>query len=306
MKNNRFYRLVVIALATTLYGVFLATRYSPAHAAPPAGSNDSQFGTTLLYEIVAEKDKVDPATIDNAVRVLGFRVNTTWSPAARIRRTASGQIEIGIYSHDTEKARHIQDLIERRGILEFRILANSHDHQKLIERARGEPKKNELKNEKGAVLARWVLVRPKEAEQLKHDADIATRQTASGGMEVLVVHDRFNINGSHFKEVAAGTNKEMLTPEVLFTFNSEGGELFGKFTSENLPNADGSKRHLGIIVDDCVWTAPGINSRVTDSGRITGDFKKEEVDDIVTVLRSGGLPCKIKLVSKVEHAEAKK
>jgi SecD/SecF fusion protein len=309
MKNRRFCRLSAIAFAMTLSGAFLAAGDSPAQAASPAGPNDSRFGTTLLYEVVAEKDKVDPATVETAVRVLDRRVNTSWWPAARIRRTASGQIEVGIYSQDAAKARHIQDLVQRNGTLEFRILANSHDHQKLIDRARNEPKSKELKDEKGTVLARWIVVRPKDAETFKY-GDIATRAVAGGGVEVLVVNDRFNVNGTYLKEVSSATSAETGNPEISFTFDTKGGELFGEFTGENVPvdRAPGEslKRRLGIILDDHVITAPTLQSRITDRGRITGNFTREEVDDIVAVLRSGTLPCKIKLVFKQENQGEKK
>lgn len=275
---------------------------------PPAGSEEPHFGTTLLYEVVAEKGKVDPAMVENTVRVLDRRVNTSWWPAARVRRTASGQIEIGIYSHDAVKAGHIQDLVERKGILEFRIVANRFDHQEVIDRARSEPKTKELKDEKGAVLARWVQVRPKEAKYLKDDTDIATRGTDGGNIEVLVVNDRFNVNDTHLKEVKAACDAEMAEPEVDFAFNSKGGELFGTLTGENLPHGlDGLlRRKLGIILDDRVIRAPTIQSKVTDRGRIAGNFTQEEVDDIVAIFRSGRLTCKIKLVTKKQLREAKK
>ena len=314
MKNDRFLcpwtRTIVLAMA--LFGAFLMDGNSPAQAAPPAGSEEPHFSTTLLYEVVAEKGKVDPAMVENTVRVLDRRVNTSWWPAARVRRTGSGQIEIGIYSHDAVKAGHIQDLVERKGTLEFRILANSRDHQKLIDRARSEPNEKELKDEKGTLSARWVLVRPKEAERLKADSDsyIALREAAGGDMEVLVVNDRFNVNGTHLKEVKSAIDDVTGVPDVDFVFDSKGGELFGKFTGENLPverRASGVpwRRRLGIILDDRVITAPSIQGKVTDRARIAGNFTQEEVDDIAAVLGSGRLPCKLRLVSKKEP-EAKK
>ena len=318
MKNDRFLCpwTMTIALATALFGALLTDGNSRAQAAPPAGSEEPHFGTTLLYEVVAEKGKVDPATVENTVRVLDRRVNTTARPTARVRRSAGGQIEIGIYSRDRDyidivaEASHIKSVIEWRGILEFRILANSHDHQKLIDRARGEPKKKELKDEKGAILARWVLVRPKEVQFLKgSDMPIVMREAAGGGIEILVVHDRFNVNDTHLKEVTSAMD-EAGGPEVSLTFDSKGGELFGKFTSDNLPvgGAFGvpMRRKLGIILDDRVISAPSIQSKITDRARIAGNFTQQEVDDIVAIFRSGRLPCKIKLISKKELPAAKK
>jgi preprotein translocase subunit SecD len=47
---------------------------------------------------------------------------------------------------------------------------------------------------------------------------------------------------------------------------------------------------LAIILDGRVVSAPRIESRITDEGRITGSFTSQEVSDLALVLRSGALP----------------
>ena len=55
-----------------------------------------------------------------------------------------------------------------------------------------------------------------------------------------------------------------------------------------------NKRHLAIILDGLVMSAPTINSKITHSGQITGDFTRKEVDSLVNILRSGALPATLK------------
>jgi preprotein translocase subunit SecD len=50
---------------------------------------------------------------------------------------------------------------------------------------------------------------------------------------------------------------------------------------------------LAIVLDGRVVSAPVINSRISDRGQIEGNFTQQEVQDLVTVLRSGALPASI-------------
>jgi SecD/SecF fusion protein len=87
-------------------------------------------------------------------------------------------------------------------------------------------------------------------------------------------------------------------PAVSFYFNTEGGRRFGELTGKNVPSGSGGesqvKRHLAIILDGLVMSAPTINSRITTSGQITGGFTVKEVDNLVNILRSGALPATLK------------
>jgi preprotein translocase subunit SecD len=74
---------------------------------------------------------------------------------------------------------------------------------------------------------------------------------------------------------------------VAFHLSPDGARLFGEATGANVG------RGLAIILDGKVVSAPVINSRITDSGVIEGSFTQQEVQDLVTTLRSGALPAGI-------------
>ncbi|MBI3996396.1 MAG: protein translocase subunit SecD [Candidatus Omnitrophica bacterium] len=82
---------------------------------------------------------------------------------------------------------------------------------------------------------------------------------------------------------------EMGLPEVSFRMNKEGAREFGRLTGANI------NRRLAILLDDKVQSAPTIQSRITDSGRITGRFTREQAHDLAIVLRAGALPAPITL-----------
>ncbi|MDP3723485.1 MAG: protein translocase subunit SecD [Candidatus Omnitrophota bacterium] len=80
---------------------------------------------------------------------------------------------------------------------------------------------------------------------------------------------------------------ELGLPEVSFRLTREGAKAFGRLTGANI------NRRLAIVLDGKVKSAPVIQSRITDSGRITGRFTREEAHDLAIVLRAGALPAPI-------------
>jgi preprotein translocase subunit SecD len=73
-------------------------------------------------------------------------------------------------------------------------------------------------------------------------------------------------------------------PAVSFSLNNEGAAKFGSFTQANI------NRQLAIVLDNRVYSAPNINSRIDREGIIQGSFTQQEAADLSLVLRSGALP----------------
>jgi SecD/SecF fusion protein len=76
---------------------------------------------------------------------------------------------------------------------------------------------------------------------------------------------------------------------VEFQFNSEGGRLLSDLTTKNVG------RQMAIVLDDQIQSAPNIHTPLTGGGGIIyGNYTAEEVDRMVTMLRSGALPATLK------------
>ncbi|OFW42532.1 MAG: protein-export membrane protein SecD [Acidobacteria bacterium RIFCSPLOWO2_12_FULL_67_14b] len=86
---------------------------------------------------------------------------------------------------------------------------------------------------------------------------------------------------------ARPTLDENNRPAVSFSLNNEGARKFGIFTQNNIG------RQLAIVMDNRVVSAPQIQSRIDDEGRITGNFTNQESQDLSLVLRSGALPASL-------------
>ena len=91
---------------------------------------------------------------------------------------------------------------------------------------------------------------------------------------------------------ARPTLDENNLPAVSFTFNQDGARRFGLFTEQNIG------RSLAVILDNRVFTAPTIQSRITDEGRITGSFTQQEAQDLSLVLRTGALPAPMDILEE--------
>jgi SecD/SecF fusion protein len=118
-----------------------------------------------------------------------------------------------------------------------------------------------------------------------------------------------NVDGSYLS--SASPQLAEGRPAVGFTFNAKGGNLLRTLTEKNVPSgkegeATQVKRHLAIILDGLVVSAPTINSAIGQHVQITGNFTPAEVRQLVDVLRSGALPFRLEPVPPKEGGRPKK
>ena len=72
--------------------------------------------------------------------------------------------------------------------------------------------------------------------------------------------------------------------ETSFTLSQDGGRRFGRYTEANIGNK------LAVVLDNKIVSVATIQSKIEDSGRITGLGSQEEAEDLSRYLRSGSLP----------------
>jgi len=144
-------------------------------------------------------------------------------------------------------------LIGQTALLEFQLVS---ENQRLVEQAKD-----------GHVPAGFRLAEDERGESFLLD----TKDTLTGAI----------LSGT---DVQPG---ELGLPEVSFSLNKDGARAFGVLTGANI------NRRLAIVLDGKIQSAPVIQSRITDSGRITGRFTREEAHDLAIVLRAGALPAPI-------------
>jgi SecD/SecF fusion protein len=81
-------------------------------------------------------------------------------------------------------------------------------------------------------------------------------------------------------------------PIVQFSTTHEGAKIFSRLTGANI------KERLAIVLDNKVFSAPVIESKLSKDSIIKGDFSMEEARDMAIVLRAGALPAPIDVIEE--------
>ncbi len=80
--------------------------------------------------------------------------------------------------------------------------------------------------------------------------------------------------------------------ETDFTLSQDAAKRFGSFTEANINN------RMAIVLDGQVRSAPTIQGRIDDNGRITGAGTEQEAADLALVLKAGSLPAGLKYLQE--------
>jgi SecD/SecF fusion protein len=134
---------------------------------------------------------------------------------------------------------------------------------------------------------------PKKDKDKQYEYFVLTRDPASEDKKV---------SGDLLTDASRG--EKDLKPIVQFRFNPRGADLFGELTSINKPTGpreSAFRRHLAIILDGQIVSAPTINSIIRGDGIIEGNFTVVEVDRLVRILRAGALPATLKPIPVSEN-----
>lgn len=113
-----------------------------------------------------------------------------------------------------------------------------------------------------------------------------TTPGGAGGTVYYMVKKTAQVTGTDLRDARPGLDENGL-PAIHFSMTREGSIKFGKLTGDNV------NRPLATILDNKVQSVANIQERITDQGRISGNFTQEEVQDASLTLRSGALPAKL-------------
>ncbi|MGC8766752.1 MAG: protein translocase subunit SecD [Brevinematia bacterium] len=106
----------------------------------------------------------------------------------------------------------------------------------------------------------------------------------------IVLKKETVLDGSYIKDAIPGQD-QFGRPVVDFSLTLEGADIFADVTKNNVG------KRLAIVLDGRVRSAPVIQTEILGGrGQITGTFSVEEVNSLVSVLKSGALAVKLKEV----------
>ncbi len=116
----------------------------------------------------------------------------------------------------------------------------------------------------------------------------AANDSGAGQAGFVIVEKTPVVTGFDMRDARASSSQYGgANYQISFSLTPTGAKRFGDATGAHVGD------NLAIVLNNEVKSAPTINSRITDSGQITGNFTKRAAEDLALVLRSGALPARV-------------
>ncbi|MBY0307305.1 MAG: protein translocase subunit SecD [Phycisphaerales bacterium] len=199
----------------------------------------------------------------------------------------------------------VRRLLKGAGVLDFRIAVTVADHH---------PQEQELRKRlrEGGPLtvqsgdARWFKLNKVDTwfrsadDYARYEADPVGFFSNRGDGFVVDVFDGepymllYDTPGMRLTQAegnwsvasARRSTDQIGKPNIAFTMDALGAAKLGELTGGNV------NKPMAILLDDQVYTAPNLNSRISTDGQITG-VEPAEIDYIVRVLGAGSMAAKL-------------
>jgi preprotein translocase subunit SecD len=232
-----------------------------------AGTNyDRSPGANGTYEFKMKPNieaEMRDQTVVQALQTIERRVNELGVAEPSISRYGSSNDQILVQMPGLTDVARAKEIIRNTALLEL----------KLVEAGPSSTKEALLQTYGGKV--------PENMEVVSGAASAGDTSTV-----YYLVRKVAAVSGQDLRG-AKPTIDENNRPAVSFSLKTEGARKFGKVTGENVG------RYLAIVLDNRVVSAPRIDSKINDEGRISGSFTSQEVADLSLTLRSGALPANL-------------
>ena len=221
-----------------------------------SGANGA-YGFTLKRNVEADMRE---QTVVQALETIDRRVNSLGVAEPNISRYGQTQDQIMVQLPGITDINRAKEIIGRTALLELKLV------------------------ESGPAPTREALLQG-SGGKVPEDQEVVSGASGEpdGGTSFYLVRKVAAVTGADLRGASA-TIDENNRPAVRFLLTTDGARKFGRVTGENI------NRFLAIVLDGRVQSAPRIEGRITDEGRITGSFTSDEVNDLSLVLRSGALP----------------
>ena len=246
----------------------------------------ADFATLERDRGAALSDADRETAMKGALEILNNRIDQFGVTEPQIRRQGKDRIIVEMPgAADPERIRRV---IMGKGRLNFH-LANNDSLTKFIEYRTTHPEPY-LKSDG---------VTPLDPE-LKNVLDEGTvlrgvYEKDAFGMDLrkgyAVIDEKPGLSGERIQNAYVQMDPLTNRPLVLFTLDSQGGEIFYKLTSEN------KGKVLAVVLDEKVKAQATIQDAIRDRVQVTG-FGSSEATDLALVLKTGALPVPLEIISQ--------
>jgi preprotein translocase subunit SecD len=225
-------------------------------------NRESGAGGTYVFRMKPNiENQLRQETVEQALRTIERRVNELGVSEPIVARQG-GQDQLLVQLPGVTDVARAKEIIKSTALLELKLV------------------------EKGPVSTREELMTngavPPDMEVLPG----VSSANGQGGVVYYLVRRVPVVTGRDLRNARPSLD-ENNRPAVSFSLKPEGATKFGNFTGTSIG------RYLAIVLDKRVVSAPVIEGRITDEGRIAGNFTQQEASDLSLTLRSGALPASL-------------
>ena len=210
-------------------------------------------------------------TLDQSLETIRNRIDSLGVSEPTIQERGQGEFEILVQLPGVDDPVRVKELVQTTAMLEIKEVKDG-----------PYPSREQTLTAGGGVLPPGT-----EALELINRAESGGAPTS----EWYVLTRVPAVSGRDLRSARAGRDENQ-RPEVEFTLTADGARRFGDFTERNVGN------RLAVVLDGKVQEVATIQSKITDSGRITGRYTPQRASDIALVLRAGALPASMRYLEE--------
>lgn len=251
------------------------------------GWSFSSSGPTLTWSLTGAAQKLmsDSAT-DQALKIIDSRINTIGVAEPTLqRRGGQNSNEILLQMPGISDPEHVKKLLGDASHLELVHVISPPSPQSVQTYMTQEEALASLNSGGNVPVNRRVLeyVERQDLTTTPEQSANAPKPKKWVVVESPGIIDGIDLRTAQAVQDRAGSDKY----QISFSLKKNGADKFGAWTGANV------NEYMGVVLDNQVRSIAFIKSQIFDQGEITGNFTKEQGDDLALTLRSGALPAPI-------------
>jgi preprotein translocase subunit SecD len=212
-------------------------------------------------------------TLAQSVETIRNRIDRLGVAEPTIQERGQGDYEILVQLPGVDDPQRVKEIIQTTALLEIKLVQDG-----------------PYPSRQDALAARSGILPP--GTELLESVETPEGSTSTAPVrEWYIVTRQPAITGRDLRNAQPGRD-ENGRPQVDFILTTDGGRRFGEFTERNIG------QRLAVVLDGRIQSVATIQSRITDSGRITGRFTQQRASDLALVLRAGALPASMRYLEE--------
>jgi preprotein translocase subunit SecD len=252
----------------------LVANQFPDWSMSPAAGQNSGYVMALKPSVVAD---LRTSTMNQTLETVTRRINALGLTEPTVAFTGRNDDEILVQLPGVGDPAAAKEVIQAGGQLQ------------LVRVAQGPfSSEAEAQAQNGGVLPAGTIILPGKNE--------TPSQGSNGGTVYYIVDRTPIVTGQDLRSATASPGTDTMAGgyQVNFTLSTAAAARFGPFTEQQA--AIGGR--MAVVLDKQIYEVATIQSRIEDSGRITGGFSQESAQNLALVLRAGALPASVRYIEE--------